>query len=187
MRFNKPTPARRRQRNRSGQRSDGARHQDGSAAGFSDNSGQPPGRADCADPASRHALARQVRTAAKAAEPSRRDALRGRARRERGRPLIGTLETIPGRRVRAGGQRGPFRPNVDLLAPVGLAAGVLVAGAVVAAKMRGVHHFNGELVLLGQGKKSSGDLQRVMNEAIVDPVTNQVEEAHTARRCSQIF
>ena len=105
--------------------------------------------------------------------------------RERRRPLVRALQARPGRRLAVEGQRRPFRPDVDLLAPVGLAAGMLEAGAVVAAEMRRVHHFDGELVLLGQREEASGDLQHVLNEAVLDPVADQIEEADAPGRRAQ--
>ena len=60
-------------------------------------------------------------------------------------------------------------------------------GAVVAAEMRRVHHFDGELVLLGQCEEASGDLQHVLNEAVFDPVAHEIEEAHAPRRFPQVF
>src|SRR5580692_3571911 len=106
---------------------------------------------------------------------------------ERRRPLVRTLQTIPRRRLPVEGQRWSFRSDVNLLAPVGFTPSMLVASAVVAPEMWRVHHFDGELVLLGESEEASGDLQNVLNEAIVDPVTDQVEETDIARRGSQIF
>jgi hypothetical protein len=59
-------------------------------------------------------------------------------------------------------------------------------GAVIAAEMRRVHHFDGEPVLLGQREEASGDLQHVLNETVFDPVAYEVEEAHASGRFPQV-
>ena len=61
------------------------------------------------------------------------------------------------------------------------------AGAIVAAEMRRVDHLDRELVLFGQREEASGDLQHVLNEAVLDPVADQVEEAGIAGGFPQLF
>ena len=51
-------------------------------------------------------------------------------------------------------ERRPLGADIDLLAPVGLAAGALGGDAVVSAKMRRVDHLDGQLVGFGQREKA---------------------------------
>jgi hypothetical protein len=81
-----------------------------------------------------------------------------------------------GRRARL-----PLRTNVDLLAPVRLAARVLEAGAVVAAEMRRVDHLDRELVWLGQREKATRDAQRVINEFLIHTMADEIKKANAAR------
>lgn len=73
---------------------------------------------------------------------------------QRIRPLVGALKPRPGRRRWVDDLRVALGAEVDLLAPIGLAAGMLEPGSVVAAKVRRIDHLNRELVLLCQRKEA---------------------------------
>src|ERR1700727_950007 len=68
-----------------------------------------------------------------------------------------------------------------------VAPGMFEPGAGVAAEMRRVHHFYGELVLLGQREEASGNLQNVLNEGVLDPVAHEIEEARASGRFPYLF
>ena len=59
---------------------------------------------------------------------------------------------------------------------------MLETGAVVAAEMRRVDHFDRELVLLRQREEAARNAQRVLNEFVVDAVAGQIKEADAAGR-----
>jgi ATP-dependent protease HslVU (ClpYQ) peptidase subunit len=68
---------------------------------------------------------------------------------------------------------------------------VLEAGAIVAAEMRRVHHLDGELVLLWQGKEAAREAQRVTDEIVVDAVAGQEadaagRQARFAQKCAAL-
>src|SRR5690606_3827620 len=76
--------------------------------------------------------------------------------------------------------------DVDLLAPVLAAAGDLQPGASVAAEMRGVHHLDSQLLLLGQLEEAPGEPEDAVDPLLCDAVAGQIEEPDVARRRPQI-
>ena len=69
------------------------------------------------------------------------------------RPLVRPLQPRPGRQRGSRRNGGRLGADIDLLAPVALAARMFLTGAVVAAEMRRVDHLDGELVGLRQGEE----------------------------------
>lgn len=76
--------------------------------------------------------------------------------------------------------------NVDLLAPIGLAARVFETSAIVAAEMRRLDHFDGELVALRQSKEPACKPEHVGDELCGNAVAGQIEEAETSRRITKL-
>ena len=69
-------------------------------------------------------------------------------------------------------QRFALGADVDLLAPVGLAAREFEAGAIVAAEMRRVDHLDRELVALRQREESPRERFDLLNQVGIDAVAS---------------
>ena len=64
---------------------------------------------------------------------------------------------------------------------------MLEAGTIVAAKVRRVDHLYRQLVFSRQREKAAGKREDFANEAIVDPVPDQIKKAHVASSVAQIL
>ncbi len=106
--------------------------------------------------------------------------------RQRRRPLVGPDQAHPVRVAGALDDGGPLGADVDLLAPVGRAAGVLGAGAGVATELGRVHVLDLQPLLDGQREELPGQLLDAIGDSGRDPVTGDVEEADVARCRAQL-
>jgi hypothetical protein len=94
--------------------------------------------------------------------------------RKRRRPLVRTPQARPRRHSSLERQGRPLRADVDLLAPIRLAARMFETGAVIATEMRRIDHFDGKLVPFGQSEEAPRDAQHVPNKPVLDPVVTQL-------------
>ena len=102
------------------------------------------------------------------------------------RPLVGTLQPQIIGLVRAA-HRVALRPDVDLLAPVHLAAGQLATQPGVAAEMRTAHHRDGVLLRLRQREQTLRRGQHPASKRLGHAMPDQVEEAHLVGHLAQAF
>ena len=72
--------------------------------------------------------------------------------------------------------RPTFRPDIDLLTPIGQPAGQLSAQPGKPTKMGAAHHGNGILVLCGQREKPVGGRQHLVDQPLRDTVAGEIEE-----------
>ena len=87
--------------------------------------------------------------------------------------------------MRSRSKERPFRSDVDLFALSRACFGCVRNCAVVAAEMRRVHHLDGALIL--RAMRKSRETFNVLNEAVLDPVADQIEEADIAGCGPQVF
>ena len=107
-------------------------------------------------------------------------------RRQRRRPLVWPLQARPARGVVRQRQRRAFGADIELLAPVRLAARELRRRPVVTAKVRRMHHLHRQLVGFRQREKLPRALLQPRIQRAVHAVPAQIEKTDVAGRRAQI-
>jgi hypothetical protein len=109
----------------------------------------------------------------------------GRQLRHARGPLVGALQPQVVGLVGAA-DRVPLRADVDLLAPVDLAAGHLAAQLGIAAKVWTADHRDGVFVGLRQREQSSCRVQHPTGQRLGHVVSGQVEESDLVGHLAQV-